>query len=204
MARGSSITEGIYLVERLRKWAQFKPTNDTIFVTIDVSDLYTMVPQKGGLEGIRKMLEILKRILTTDLVLCIPNEQLPFKIQTDASKVGIGAVLLQTHSNGGLPVAYLSKKLTPTQMHWPATEQECYAIISAIEKWHKYLDGRPFVIETDHKPLLPFNLKQQLNSKCERWRLKLQQYQFTVHYIKGKHNTVADYLSRSPVDERRR
>ncbi|CAF4030275.1 unnamed protein product, partial [Rotaria sordida] len=85
-------------------------------------------------------------------------------------------------------------------MNWPATEQECYAIIFAIEKWHKYLDGRSFIIETDHKPLLPFNMKKQLNSKCERWRLKLQQYQFTIRYIKGKHNTVADYLSRSPVD----
>ncbi|CAF3599282.1 unnamed protein product [Rotaria socialis] len=66
-------------------------------------------------------------------------------------------------------------------MNWPATERECYAIIYAIEKWHKYLDGRSFIIETDHKPLLPFNLKQQLNSK-------------------RKHNIVADYLSRSPVD----
>jgi hypothetical protein len=143
----------------------------------------------------------LKQILANDLVLRIPNEKLPFKIQTDASKVGIGAVLMQTHPNGDLPIAYLSKKFTSAQMNWPATEQECYAIIYAIEKWHKYLDGRPFVIETDHKPLLPFNLKQQLNPKCERWRLKLQQYNFTVKYIKGKHNTVADYLSRSPVDD---
>lgn len=143
----------------------------------------------------------LKKILTNDLVLRIPDPQLPFKIQTDASKIGIGAVLMQTHPNGDLPIAYLSKKLTSTQMNWPATEQECYAIIYAIEKWHKYLDGRTFIIETDHKPLLPFNLKQQLNSKCERWRLKLQQYQFSIRYIKGKHNTVADYLSRSPVDD---
>ncbi|CAF4592207.1 unnamed protein product, partial [Rotaria sp. Silwood2] len=142
----------------------------------------------------------LKRILTNDLVLRIPDQHLPFKIQTDASKIGIGAVLMQTHPNGDLPVAYLSKKFTTTQMNWPATEQECYAIIYAIEKWHKYLDGRSFTIETDHKPLLPFNLKQQLNAKCERWRLKLQQYQFSIRYIKGKHNTVADYLSRSPVD----
>ncbi len=142
----------------------------------------------------------LKRILTNDLILRIPDENFPFKIQTDASKVGIGAVLMQTHSNGDLPIAYLSKKFTTTQMNWPATEQECYAIIYAIEKWHKYLDGREFIIETDHKPLLPFNLKQQLNAKCERWRLKLQQYKFTVRYIKGKHNTVADYLSRSPQD----
>ena len=108
---------------------------------------------------------------------------------------------MQTHPDGDLPVAYLSKKLTTTQMNWPATEQECYAIIYAIEKWHKYLDGRQFTIETDHKPLLPLNTKQQLNSKCERWRLKLQQYQFNVKYIKGKYNTVADYLSRSPSDD---
>ena len=142
----------------------------------------------------------LKRILTNDLVLRIPDEQLPFKIQTDASKIGVGAVLMQTHPNGDLPVAYLSKKFTTTQMNWPATEQECYAIIYAIEKWHKYLDGREFIIETDHKPLLPFNMKQQLNAKCERWRLKLQQYKFTIRYIRGKHNTVADYLSRSPLE----
>ncbi|CAF1691180.1 unnamed protein product, partial [Adineta ricciae] len=81
------------------------------------------------------------------------------------------------------------------------TEQECHAIIYAIEKWHKYLDGRPFTIETDHKPLLPFNQKRQLNAKCERWRLKLQQYNFTIQYIKGKHNTVADYLSRTPHED---
>ncbi|CAF5084097.1 unnamed protein product, partial [Rotaria socialis] len=63
----------------------------------------------------------------------IPDQNLPFKIQTDASKIGVGAVLVQTHPNGDLPVAYLSKKFTTTQMNWPATEQECYAIIYAIE-----------------------------------------------------------------------
>ncbi|CAF1504501.1 unnamed protein product [Adineta ricciae] len=109
----------------------------------------------------------LKRILTEDLILRISDERRPFKIQTDASKIGIGAVLMQTYANGDLPVAYISKKFTTTQMNWPATEQECYAIIYAIEKWHKYLDGRPFTIETDHKPLLPFNRKRQLNAKCE-------------------------------------
>lgn len=106
---------------------------------------------------------------------------------------------MQTHEQGDLPVVYLSKKFATTQMNWPATEQEYYAIIYAIEKWHKYLDGRPFTIETDHKPLLPLSMKQQLNAKCERWRLKLQHYQFTIRYIKGKHNIIADYLSRSPT-----
>ncbi|CAF5070888.1 unnamed protein product, partial [Rotaria socialis] len=73
----------------------------------------------------------LKKILTNDLILRIPDQNLSFKIQTDAPKIGIGAILMQTHPHGDLPVAYLSKKFTQTQMNWPATEQECYAIIYA-------------------------------------------------------------------------
>ncbi|CAF1038197.1 unnamed protein product [Didymodactylos carnosus] len=76
-----------------------------------------------------------------------------------------------------------------------ATEIECYAIISEIEKWHKYLDGRPFTIETDHKPLELLNLKQQLNMKCERWRLKLQRYHFTIRYIKGNGRLLITFIS---------
>ncbi|CAF1594710.1 unnamed protein product, partial [Didymodactylos carnosus] len=60
----------------------------------------------------------LKRILTTDLVLRLPNNVLPFKLQTDASDEGIGAVLIQTSSLGDHPVAYLSKKFSPTQKKW--------------------------------------------------------------------------------------
>ncbi|CAF4291665.1 unnamed protein product, partial [Didymodactylos carnosus] len=163
-------------------------------------EAFDLSKQQNIIANLYQAFNVLKRILTNDLVLHIPDERLPFKIQTDASKIGIGAVLMQIHPNGDLRIAYLSKKFTTTQMNWPATEQECYAIIYAIEKWHKYLDGREFIIETDHKPLLPFNLKKQLNAKCERWRLKLQQYKFSIRYIKGKHNTVADYLSRSPSD----
>ncbi|CAF1370182.1 unnamed protein product [Didymodactylos carnosus] len=143
----------------------------------------------------------LKRILTTDLVFRLPNNVLPFKLQTDASDEGIGAVLIQTSSLGDHPVAYLSKKFSPTQKKWSTSEQECYAIISSIKKWNQYLDGQEFIVETDHKPLEQLNEKAQVNKKCERWRLQLQQYRFKLKYIKGKDNTIADYLSRSPTDE---
>ncbi|CAF5021014.1 unnamed protein product, partial [Rotaria socialis] len=74
-----------------------------------------------------KAFEQLKKILTTDLVLRIPNNRFPFKVQTDASDDGIGAVLLQIYPEGDRPIAYLSKKFTQAQRKWSPMEQECYA-----------------------------------------------------------------------------
>jgi hypothetical protein len=71
----------------------------------------------------------LKNILTNDLILGLPDDTLPFKIQSDACVDGIGAVLLQITPNGHRPLAYMSKKLTKTQTNWPTIEQECYVIV---------------------------------------------------------------------------
>ncbi|CAF4021322.1 unnamed protein product [Rotaria sp. Silwood2] len=142
----------------------------------------------------------LKKILTTDLILDLPDDILQFKLQTDACVDGIGAVLLQITPNGDRPLAYMSKKLTKTQTNWPTIEQECYAIVEAVEKWDKYLRGHEFILETDHEPLINFANKEQLNKRCERWRLKLAEYRFKVKHIQGKKNNMADYLSRSPVE----
>jgi hypothetical protein len=142
----------------------------------------------------------LKHILTTDLILDLPDDSLPFKLQTDASVEGIGAVLLQVTPQGDRPLAYMSKKLTVTQVKWPTIEQECYALIEAIGRWDKYLRGREFTLETDHEPLISLAKKEQLNKRCERWRLKLAEYRFNVKHIQGKRNNMADYLSRSPVE----
>ena len=143
----------------------------------------------------------LKHYLTTDLVLRLPNNRFPFKVQTDASDEGIGAVLLQIYPEGDRPIAYISKKFTQAQRKWSPMEQECYAFICALDKWHNYLSGIKFTWETDHKALTQLNQKAQLNKRCERWRLKILEYDFTVKYIPGLTNSMPDYLSRSPVDD---
>ncbi|CAF4818781.1 unnamed protein product, partial [Rotaria sp. Silwood2] len=144
--------------------------------------------------------EQIKHILTTDLVLQLPNNALPFKIQTDASQLGIGAVLLQAYPESGRPICYMSKKLSPAQQRWSPIEQECYPIVKAVELWRPYLHGNHFILESDHKPLEALMRKYQINEKCERWHLRLQSYNFTIKHIKGKSNSMPDYLSRSPVD----
>ena len=79
-------------------------------------------------------------------------------------------------------------------------EQECYAFIHALDKWHTYLSGTKFIWETDHKALTQLNQKAQLNKRCERWRLRILEYEFKVKYIPGTMNAMPDYLSRAPVD----
>ncbi|CAF4553318.1 unnamed protein product, partial [Rotaria magnacalcarata] len=79
-------------------------------------------------------------------------------------------------------------------------EQECYAIVQAIDKWDKYLRGHEFILETDHEPLVNLPNKEQLNKRCNRWRWKLAEYRFKVKHIQGNKNNMADYLSRSPVE----
>ncbi|CAF4666576.1 unnamed protein product, partial [Rotaria sp. Silwood2] len=148
-----------------------------------------------------KAFEQLKQFLTTDLVLRLPNNRFPFKVQTDASDEGIGAVLLQVYPEGDRPIAYLSKKFTQAQRKWSPMEQECYAFICALDKWHNYLSGIKFIWETDHKALTQLNQKAQINKRCERWRLKILEYDFKVKYIPGSINSMPDYLSRSPVDD---
>ncbi|CAF0845531.1 unnamed protein product [Adineta steineri] len=148
-----------------------------------------------------KAFEQLKQFLTTDLVLRLPNNRSPFKLQTDASDEGIGAVLLQIYPEGDRPVAYLSKKFTQAQRRWSPMEQECYAFIHALDKWHNYLSGTKFTWETDHKALTQLNKKAQINKRCERWRLKILEYEFDVKYIPGLENSMPDYLSRSPVED---
>ncbi|CAF1237173.1 unnamed protein product [Rotaria sordida] len=122
-------------------------------------------------------------------------------LQTDASDEGIGAVLLQIYPEGDRPIAYLSKKFTQAQHKWSPMEQECYAFICALDKWHNYLSGITFIWETDHKALTQLNKKAQINKRCERWRLKILEYDFKVKYIPGLTNSMPDYLSRSPVDD---
>ncbi|CAF4543626.1 unnamed protein product [Rotaria sp. Silwood2] len=115
-----------------------------------------------------KAFEQLKNFLTTDLVLRLPNNRFPFKVQTDASDEEIGAVLFQIYLDGDRPIAYLSKKFTQAQRKWSPMEQECYAFICALDKWHNYLSGIKFMWETDHKALTQLNQKAQINKRCER------------------------------------
>lgn len=137
----------------------------------------------------------LQRLLSSSPVLRSPHLQDPFILRTDASS-SVGAVLMQRHEGVLHPVAYASRKLLEREARYSTIEREALALVWAIQKFHVYLFGKRFVLQTDHQPLAYINSAKQTNSRVLRWSLLLTEYDFVVEYIKGSDNVGADYLSR--------
>jgi len=133
-------------------------------------------------------------------VLGCPDHDKTFVLQTDASDVGLGAVLSQDIEGQERVIAYARRRLTTTEGNYTTTEKECLAIIWAIRKMRCYLEGYRFEVVTDHLALKWLNSIESLSGRVARWALELQQFQFDVRYRRGKLNVVADALSRQPCE----
>jgi len=110
----------------------------------------------------------LRNALASKPILKLPDMNKEFIVQTDASDIGLGAVLLQVWENERWPVMYASRKLNTEERNYSIIEKECLAIIWSLKKFYQYLYGRHFVIETDHQPLKYLQTSCQLNAKLMR------------------------------------
>ena len=113
-----------------------------------------------------------------------------FVLQTDASAVGLGAVLEQDGH-----VVDTSRSLTTPEQQYSVIQRECLAVIYALKQFRHYLLGRYFEIATDHAPLQWLSAQKMEGMLC-RWALAIQEYDFSIMYRKGSLNNNADALSR--------
>ena len=141
--------------------------------------------------------ELLKKDLINTVMLKNSDFSKPFQLQTDASDMGIGAVL----SQGGdqdQPIAYFSRKILDREMNYSTIEKECLAIVLGIKAFATYLVRKPFILQTDHRALTWLWTFQDKNMRLTRWSLALQPYTFEIQHRKGRDNANADALSRLP------
>ncbi|KIM63358.1 hypothetical protein SCLCIDRAFT_45046, partial [Scleroderma citrinum Foug A] len=141
----------------------------------------------------------LKSRLTSSPVLRLPDLTKPFTIQTDASKLGTGAVLLQQDAEGvSHPCAYLSQALVGAEQNYQVYDLELLAVIRALKAWRPYLMSpvEPTVIYTDHQNITYFRQPQDLTARQMRWHSMLQEYPVRFVHIAGKKNIAPDLLSR--------
>jgi hypothetical protein len=143
-------------------------------------------------ESCEKSFQELKRRLTTALVLTLPDIQRDFVIYCDASRQGLGCVLMQD----GKVVAYASRQLKPHEQNYSTHDLEFAAVVHTLKIWRHYLIGNKCEIYTDHKSLKYIFTQPDLNLRQRRWLELVKDYNVEIHYHPGKANVVADALSR--------
>ncbi|GBB91667.1 hypothetical protein RclHR1_19010001 [Rhizophagus clarus] len=144
-----------------------------------------------------KAFNALKECLVTSPILAFPNFNKQFILFTDASILGLGAILSQLdEKNQEHVIAYASRTLNKAEKNYTATELECLAVVWAIKHFHAYVYGQKFKLITDHLALKYLFNTTIPAGRTARWILKLQVYDFeTIHRAGKKHSNV-DSLSR--------
>ncbi|UYV71985.1 K02A2.6-like [Cordylochernes scorpioides] len=169
-----------------------------------IADPLTSLTRKNKLfkwtTEVNKSFQELRSHLSTDPVLSTYDPSLPCKLYTDASKLGIGAILAQIgNDNQEHVISYYSGKLLPHQQNYSAFELECFAVVQSVEYFEVYLENNTFEVITDHSALeWLFNVKKP-KAKYLRWIIELSTKSMKIVHRSGSKQTHVDALSRSPV-----
>lgn len=148
--------------------------------------------------------DAIKRLVTSTECLTVidyTDKSKKIFLTTDASERRTGAVLSFGETwETARPVAYDSYQLTAAEKNYPVHEKELLAIVKALKKFRSSLLGPHFEIMTDHRTLEYFQSQKEMSRRQSRWSVQMADYDFTINYVKGEDNTVADALSRLPDD----
>ena len=160
--------------------------------------------QKGPIMWTEECDVALKKIqdvLSSGPILKLPDLLKTFTVRTDASGAGVGGVLLQEHDGLLHPVAFASRKLLDRETRYSTIERECLGIVWTLTRFQRYLWGKEFHLETDHRPLQYLTSASYKNPRIMRWSLALQEFRYSIKALPGEKNVLADIMSRSDIDQ---
>nr|XP_040577570.1 uncharacterized protein K02A2.6-like [Lepeophtheirus salmonis] len=148
----------------------------------------------------------IKSAIANSPVLTHYDPSLPLVLSTDASPIGLGAVLAQLENGMERPVAFASRKLSKSEANYSQIDKEATGIIYGLKKFERYLIGRHFKIKTDHKPLQYIlnpckDLPSVVSARLARFSMLLSTFDYSIEHVRGIDHSHADAFSRVPVDD---
>src|SRR5690606_4251770 len=144
----------------------------------------------------------IKEALSSLTLLNHPVPGAPLALFTDASNVAVGAVLQQFHQNSWQPLGFFSRKLQGAETRYSAFGRELLAIYLAVKHSRHMVEGRPFTVYTDHKPItFAMTTSLERHSPCEARHLDfISSFTTDIQHVSGANNVVADALSRPTIN----
>ncbi len=128
--------------------------------------------------------------------MAFPDYSVPFSLYTDASALGLGAVLIQPDTRGkNHAIVYASRTLNQAEANYSVTHQETLAIVWALKQFRDIILGYPITVFTDHAPVTELFKGRNLTSRLVRWYLTIQEFGATFKHLPGRTNVIADSLS---------
>jgi len=145
----------------------------------------------------QKAFDHLKELCITYPILCTPDWEHQFIMETDASGYALGAVLMQEFPDGIHPIAFHSRSLLPAECNYDAHDKELATVVYGFKCGCPFLLGAKHAVRvrTDHKNLQYFCQPQKINGRQARWFELLQDFDYTLEHILGTLNTITDLLS---------
>lgn len=150
----------------------------------------------------QKAFEDSKKALISATTLSFPCPGVPFTLTIDASSVAVGAVLEQNINGTPRPLGFFSRKLRQAESRYSTFDRELLAVYLAVRHFKHLLEGSPFTIHTDHRPLVyafskpadAWSARQQRHLSC------ISELNCSIEYTPGEMNPVADALSRVEIN----
>lgn len=136
--------------------------------------------------------------LKSAVLLAYPRSDIPWSIMVDASSAAIGGSVQQHVDGNWQPLGFFSRKLSPAEQRYSAYDRELLAAFASVKYFRHLVEGRQFILFTDHKPLI-HAFEQKLDKATPRQARQLDfiaQFTTDIRHISGKDNVVADCLSR--------
>nr|GEV45443.1 putative reverse transcriptase domain-containing protein [Tanacetum cinerariifolium] len=181
-------SEGIHMgpakIKSIKDWASPKsPTK--IHQFLGLAGYYRQFIEEAAFQ-------LLKQKLCGALILALPEGSENLVVYCDASRKGLGTVLMQREK----VIAYASRQLKIYEKNYTTQDLELGAVVFALKMWRHYLYDAKCVVFTDHKSLQHILDQKELNMRQRRWLELLSDYDCEIRYHSGKANVVADALSR--------